>query len=169
MLPRRLKNFNLYVDGRSMLGLCPAVTLPKLTRKMDEYRAGGLNAPMKIDMGHEALSLEFELAENEENLLKSWGINDMSALGLRFRAALERDGIDPVVEGLDIYVRGRLSEVDHGSHKPGEAANMKYRMELIYYKLTQNGDDILEIDLINMKEVVGGVDRLSAIREALGI
>ena len=50
-LPRKLKNMNLFNEGESYLGQIKTVVLPKLTRKMEDYRGGGLNAPLKIDMG----------------------------------------------------------------------------------------------------------------------
>ncbi|PZP78467.1 MAG: phage tail protein, partial [Stenotrophomonas maltophilia] len=39
-LPRKLKNFATFVDGNSYIGDMPEVGLPKLTRKMEKYRAG---------------------------------------------------------------------------------------------------------------------------------
>jgi len=42
-LPRKLKNFNLFQNGVSFMGMVPEVTLPKLSRKMEEYRAGGMS------------------------------------------------------------------------------------------------------------------------------
>ena len=50
-LPRKLKNMNLFNEGQSYLGEIKTVVLPKLTRKMEDYRGGGMNAPIKVDMG----------------------------------------------------------------------------------------------------------------------
>ena len=58
-LPRKLKNFNLFQNGVSFMGMVPEVTLPKLSRKMEEYRAGGMTGPVSVDFGNEALSLEW--------------------------------------------------------------------------------------------------------------
>ena len=136
---------------------------------MEEYRAGGLNAPVKIDMGHDPLQLTLTLAEFDGQLIKSWGVTDMAAVPLRFRAALERDGINHVVEGYEIIARGRLSEIDNGTAKSGEANSPKYKLELVYYKESLATETLVEIDLMNMTEVVGGVDRLAEVRSALGI
>jgi P2 family phage contractile tail tube protein len=40
---------------------------------------------------------------------------------------------------------------------------------LRYYKLSHGGEVIHEIDVPNMVRVVGGVDQLSEIRNALGV
>jgi len=40
-IPRKLKAFSLFVEGRGYAGKVAELTLPKLTRKMEEWRAGG--------------------------------------------------------------------------------------------------------------------------------
>ncbi len=61
-LPRKLKNFVLFNDGNAYIGEVPEVTLPKLTRKMEDYRAGGMNGSVKLDMGMEGLAMEWTAA-----------------------------------------------------------------------------------------------------------
>ncbi|TBM13922.1 phage tail protein, partial [Hafnia alvei] len=42
-MPRKLKYLNLFNDGLSYMGVVSSVTLPKLTRKLENYRGGGMN------------------------------------------------------------------------------------------------------------------------------
>jgi UDP-N-acetylmuramoyl-L-alanyl-D-glutamate--2,6-diaminopimelate ligase len=58
MLPKILKNFNVFVDGRGYAGKIDEITLPKLTIKTEEYRAGGMDIPVSIDMGMEKLEAD---------------------------------------------------------------------------------------------------------------
>lgn len=51
-LPKKLKNMNLFNDGNSYVGQCASVTLPKLSRKLESFRAGGMDGPVKVDLGH---------------------------------------------------------------------------------------------------------------------
>ncbi|WP_183142474.1 phage major tail tube protein, partial [Pseudomonas coronafaciens] len=51
MIPETLSNLNLFVDGVSFQGDVPSLTLPKLTIKTEEHRAGGMDAPVELDMG----------------------------------------------------------------------------------------------------------------------
>ncbi len=60
-LPRKLKNMNLFNDGISYAGQIEEVVPPVLTRIMEEFRAGGMNAPVKTDHGMEALSHGMDL------------------------------------------------------------------------------------------------------------
>ena len=42
-MPRKLKFLNTFLDGVSYLGVIESVTLPKLTRKLENYRGGGMS------------------------------------------------------------------------------------------------------------------------------
>lgn len=59
-LPRKLKHMNLFNDGLSYLGVVKSVTLPKLTRKLENYRGAGMNGSAPVDFGldDDALSME---------------------------------------------------------------------------------------------------------------
>ena len=61
MIPKILKNFNLFIDGRGYVGKCEEVNPPKLSIKSEEYKAGGMDAPIAIDMGMEKLEASFTL------------------------------------------------------------------------------------------------------------
>ncbi|EFB70308.1 hypothetical protein PROVRUST_08559, partial [Providencia rustigianii DSM 4541] len=45
----------------------------------------------------------------------------------------------------------------------------KLSVKPTYFRLEMNGEKLIEIDIINMIEIVGGVDRMAAHREALGL
>ena len=62
-LPRKLKYLNMFNDGLSYMGVVESVTLPKLTRKLEKYRGGGMPGSVSIDLGldDDALSLEWTL------------------------------------------------------------------------------------------------------------
>lgn len=169
-LPKKLKNFNLFIDGGSYLGQVSEVTLPTLTRKMEEYRGGGMSGPVKIDMGMEALSMEFTMSNfTDTEIMKTFGICDASGVALRFRGVHEQDNFICVPGVVDIYVRGRLSAIERDAAKAGEDSNTKYTLEVSYYKENVNGEDIVELDFANMIEKIDGKDQLLLQRAALGI
>ena len=167
-LPRKLKNFVLFNDGNAYIGEVPEVTLPKLTRKMEDYRAGGMNGSVKLDMGMEGLAMEWTAAGFIRTMLNQWGEPTAGGLLLRFAGALQADDVATVVP-VEVVVRGRHEEIDFGNAKAGEKTEIKVKTTLSYFKLTMDGQDVIEIDLINMVEVVNGMDRLAQVRAALGI
>jgi hypothetical protein len=77
----------------------------------------------------------------------------------------DSDEVTPV----EIVMRGRHNEIDHGNAKAGEGTEISYKASCSYYKLTVAGEVAIEIDLVNMVEVINGEDRLSKMRATLGI
>ncbi|MFP1979407.1 phage major tail tube protein, partial [Lonsdalea quercina] len=73
------------------------------------------------------------------------------------------------VQAVEVVLRGRHKEVDGGESKLGELTKTKVSTTCTYYKLTVNGEVLIEIDLLNMIEIVGGVDLMEAHRSAIGL
>ncbi|BGI52444.1 MAG: hypothetical protein HamCj_07970 [Candidatus Hamiltonella defensa (Ceratovacuna japonica)] len=69
MFSTTLKNMNLYIDGKGYAGVIEEITLPKLTLKSEEFRGGGMDAPIKIDMGMEHLETGFTLKVFDKSTL----------------------------------------------------------------------------------------------------
>lgn len=168
MLPKHIKNWNAFVEGVGLAGLAEEVVTPVLERVTEAYRGAGMLGEVELDLGIEAMKLEFTLAEFNTGVLKQYGVPDTSGIGVRLLAAAKADGADSNVDAIEMSVRGRFTKMDPGTLKSGDMAKMKCEMPLTYFKYTVNGDVIIEIDLINGIEKVGGVDRQAAIRQALG-
>lgn len=168
MLPKIVRNFTGIVDGRQLDGLIDEIGLPKLKRKMDDYQGGGMLGPIATDMGMEELSLELTLAEVQLDLLALWGTPDASGVTARFLGAAKADDASGTVNAVEIAVRGRFKEIDKGNWKRGDRAKMKITMPLTYFEYSVNGKSVLKINLLTGEEVVNGVDRSAAVRQALG-
>jgi P2 family phage contractile tail tube protein len=72
MIPKILKNFNLFIDGRGYVGKVEEVNPPKLNIKTEEFRAGGMDSPVMVDMGVEKLEGSFTLLEYDKDVLKQF-------------------------------------------------------------------------------------------------
>lgn len=167
MLPRQLKNFNCYLDGTSYAGLASEVQLPELSVNTADYRGGGMDAPEAVDMGMEALSATVTLAEYNQQMLKAFGVIDHRAVNLQFRGAIQREGEDavPVIAEMT----GRFTAHNPNAWESGSNAPVAGTFRCSYYKLTVDGETIYEIDVENMKRIIGGEDQMASIRGAIGI
>jgi len=166
-LPRKLKNLNLFNDGESYLGQVVEVKLPTLSRTMEDYRGGGMNGPVKIDNGQEAIELEWKCGGMMRSVLRQYAATRHDAAQLRFAGAYQRDDTG-AVDAVEVVIRGRHAEIDAGTAKAGDDTEFSVKTACSYYKLSINGIVEIEIDLVNMVEIVGGVDRLAAQRRAIG-
>ncbi len=162
-----LKNFNLFVDGRGYAGELGDYTPANPSVAAEEYRAGGMNAPIDIDMGQEKMTSSFVLRNYSADVLALWGVAPGRLIRVTARGALEsEDGkVTPVVHNM----RGKILTPDRGTWSPGQSASITVNMSLEAFKETIGGREVFDIDVINMKRIVGGVDHLAEQRAALGI
>ncbi|MGP3789414.1 phage major tail tube protein [Pseudomonas sp. B392_1p] len=167
MIPETLFNMTMFLDGTNFAGDVLSVTLPKLKVKTEEHRAGGMDAPIDMDMGLEKLEAGFSCSGARSEVLGKFGLADQSAFFGNFRGAFK--GQKGKVKKVIATFRGQLIEVDPGDWKPGDKAEFKYGVSLSYYKLEIDDTLVHEIDPANAVRVVNGVDQLAAVRTALGM
>ena len=169
-LPKKLKHLNLFNDGNSYLGVAKSITLPVLGRKLESYRGGGMEGPVKIDLGYsdDGLQLEWTLGGWDLIAVRQFGATKADGAALRFTGSVQRDDTGEV-SAVEIVARGRHEEIDFGDAEPGEDTEHKITTTLTYYKLTVDGEVLVEIDLLNFVYIVNGKDLLAAHRKALGI
>lgn len=163
MTPKMLKGFDVFVNGVGHAGLVEEATLPTLTLKTEEWRAGGRDVPIEIDMGMEKLEGDITLKEYNAEILRLFAKPD---IGLTLRGGVQdKSG---AVEAVMIEMRGTFKEFEMGSWKAGEAPSVKYSYSLDYYRFNLGGSDAIEIDSENMIRRINGSDQLDALRRALG-
>ncbi|WP_295548612.1 phage major tail tube protein [uncultured Pseudacidovorax sp.] len=167
-MPKKLKNFALFGDGESWIGEIPSVTLPTVTKKMEEYRAGGMHGPVQLDMGHEKLELALKSGGLKPQLIAMLGANTVGATVFRFAGAYQDDATGQVT-AAEVIVRGRVMEWNPNEAKAGDDNDHDFKIAVSYYKLTVDGAELLEIDVPGMVWKVGGSDVYSAIRFAIGL
>lgn len=167
MLPRILKNFTAYVDGRGYFGRIASCKLPELTVKTEEYRGGGMDAPIEHDMGMEKLEAELMFAEYDPELIKLFGLFE-SGTQVVLRGALQRQG-EAVSVPVEVRLQGGVKQVARDEWKPSEKGDMKLVVNCNMYRESQGEEILVDIDLLNSVRVIGGFDQLASQREALGI
>lgn len=165
-LSRKLKNMNLFNEGQSYLAEVQSVNTPKLARKMEDYRGGGMDGTVKIDMGAEAMEMEWTLGGPDRTVLRQFGRPGLSGTFLRFVGSYQNDATGSY-DTVEITVRGRHEEVDMGEAKIGEGGECKVKTQCVYYRLEWNGRVEVEIDVLNMIYIVDGVDILAEQRAAI--
>jgi P2 family phage contractile tail tube protein len=170
-LPRKLKYLNMFNDGLSYMGVVESVTLPKLTRKLEKYRGGGMPGSVSIDLGldDDALSLEWTLGGLPDVALwAQYASPGADSVPLRFTGSFQREDTG-AISAVEVVMRGRHKEYDGGENKQGESGTTKISTECSYYQLTIDGKEVIEIDVVNMVMKVDGVDRLAEHRRAIGL
>jgi P2 family phage contractile tail tube protein len=167
MIPQTLTNMNLFVDGKGYAGIATEVNPPKITRKSEEHRAGGMDGPVTLGLGMEQLEANFTTTGIQKDVLAFFGLADDTAFNGVFRGAF-KEQTGAVVVAI-ITLRGMLSEVDPGSWKSGEKNENKFTLKASYYKMELDGQVVYELDPVNCIRVVNGNDEAAAERAAIGM
>lgn len=167
MLPRKLKNMNLFNEAQTYLGEIAELTPPKISQAMEDWRGGGMLGPVKIDHGLEAMEFEWTVGGLVVQVLRQMGATQHDAYLLRTLGAFQTDQ-DGSVSSVELVMRGRHQELDRGNWKPGDDTEQKIKTVCSYYKETIDGEELLEIDMVGGIYRVAGIDRYAEIRAAIG-
>ncbi|MBF9235594.1 phage major tail tube protein [Microvirga alba] len=161
------KNLNLFVDGRGYAGQIDEFNPPKLALVTEEFRAGGMDAPIELTMGMEKLETDFSLISYDKDVLALFGVAEGAVVPFVAREALE--SFDGTVTAVVHTMRGKIRELDPGTSKAGDKPTLKVAMALTYYKLQHGDATVIEVDVENMVRSINGTDALAGIRRALGL
>lgn len=162
-----IKNQNLFVDGRGYAGQLQEVTPPALTLVTEEFRGGGMDLPVELTMGMEALKADFTLVAYDMDVLALFGVAEGASVPFTIRETLESwDGTET---GVVHNMRGKITKLDSGTHAPGKLVPLKVELALAYYKQTHGDTVVHEIDPVNMVRMINGTDALAQQRANLGM
>lgn len=166
MLPRHLRNFNVMIDGFGFAGRADEVTLPTLEITTETHRAGGMDAPVDVDMGMELMELSVVLSDYDESVISGFGLLG-AGVPITLRGAIQRQGeqAQPVV----IKMLGGLKARAPGTWSVGGKQTTTLTYSLRKYSEAINGVEYVNIDVENMVRVINGVDQLASQRAAIGI
>ncbi|GAA03237.1 phage major tail tube protein [Photobacterium leiognathi] len=160
------KKFGLYIGGRDKVGEVQEYTPPVLEVMTEDFRAGGMDMAIAMDMGMSPMSATWTMAEDKD-VLSLFGLTQGRPVAVFVRSALHDDETGTVVPALE-ELRGKLTKVDHGTKTSGSYTPTSFEMKLSYYRYEQAGAVIHEIDPKNMVRIINGVDQLAEFRSALG-
>lgn len=166
---RIVKDFHLFADGHSYLGLVQDVEPPKIAMKTEEVINGGMIAPAEVPMHLNVLNLGFTMNEYNAGMLSHVANSSADGVLLRLRLAVENCQFNSA-QPVEHVMRGTMKEFDGSAAiSVGKKSELKYQWSLSYYKLIVNNVDIFEIDVRTYMFKVRGVDIYAARKLALAL
>ena len=167
--PDKLNNCAVWMDGDKLLGVVD-VTLPNLTPLKEtskgagiagefETRAVGHYGPLKLQMTWRRATSQAHLLVNPEG----------KALEIRGAGqVIDSDTYKFGISSIRIVVRASGSDMQPGKFDPATAMGTTTEVECLYLKVEEDGKVLHEIDKLNFKAVINGVDELTEGKSALG-
>lgn len=161
-----LKNFNLFVDGRGYAGAVESVQLPSVEVVNEMYRGGGMDGSIALDMGISPMECQFTLSSFDYSSLSTWGLGEGNLIPVVIRGALE--DVNGNTTALYARMLGTIRSVTPSEFTPAGKATLAFVMDVREYVLSIDDDQVYDIDVLNNKRVVNGVDRNAGINSAIG-
>ncbi len=163
-LPKFIRNFNLFADGQSYKGRATLVKLPSLKIMTEGHRGAGMDAPVGIDMGMEGMTAEYTIAEWSPDLLAMLG--KVQRFVCRPAAQDEMGGIETA---YIVSMGGLITAPEFDDVKPGANSNLKIVQDIRTFKFEVDNRVMYDIDIVNGKRMINGVDQLAGLRRAMGL
>ena len=162
--PRKIRNYNAFVDAVSYAGRVTKGELPELKLNLADHRGGGMDAPIGQDMGMEGMKAKLTFAEHTPALSSLFG----TIIPLTLRGgALGEENFDA---DAHVYtMRSRVIGWMPGTLETGNDTPLDLQLGVHMFRYAFNGDTLIDIDVEAGKRVIGGVDQLASMRLALGL
>jgi uncharacterized protein len=163
-----LQSFSVALSGVTYGGAADKCTLPKLKKKMEEHRGGGMLMGRKIALGYEAMEFGTSLIATDPRLLSQGGLY-LGNRDLVFSVRGYMDGDGNAQHTAICQMAGEVSDLDMGDWTPGKLAKVDFKVSLYAVALQIDSALIWQLDAKNGIYNVGGTDFYAAIKTALGL
>lgn len=166
-LPRILKGFDLYLNGRNLAGTCDKFTLPKNAPKFEELNAGGLSRPLKVNVGYDAdWSLSFSKNGLDLSLLVEGDCKVDGQEVMLLGSLAEGDSCDE--KQVKLYFWGQIEEADGGDNENNALSKNEITIACARVQYFVDNKEIYFEDVMNMIRRINGKDVLEKRRRNLG-
>lgn len=166
MIPDRITAFSVSVDGRALSGRVRDVKPPDLNLTTQDYRPAGFDAPVEVDVGMDKLMLEWQQQGPDRETIALFGVRENGGIQVEILGSVQRP--DGTEAPLSIEATGVVRGITDGTWTPGEKTPLRIRMNLSYYRRTQDGEEVAEIDIPGGVRRINGTDQLAERRANIG-
>jgi len=162
--PRPIRSYNASIDGGGYFGRVETATLPNLQLQTEEFRGAGMDIPVAVDMGMQAMTAELAFQTWSPELFSHFGTRTSLVLT---PASMGEDSFD--ADSHRFTLRGRWSGLEPGQVQQGSKSLLTLTCSVDRFKYEQNDEELIFIDNENAVRRIGGVDQLEGLRRAMGI
>jgi len=171
LIPDKLANFKVYLEGKTdLLGMAD-LTLPNIEHLTETIKGAGLLGEFEtLTLGHTKsmkTTLTWRTVTNDQMTLSSLISHKLDIRGA-FQE-FDRTKGQMVTRSVKVLIQGNVPGNDLGKLEVGATSGGSTTLEVLYIKVDIDGKNKLEIDKLNFIYSVNGVDQLKDMRKALGM
>ncbi|WP_306583772.1 phage major tail tube protein [Fusobacterium ulcerans] len=171
VIPVVINNAIVRKNGDNILQGIASVTLPKLSKKSESLEAFGVagTVDVPVESHYEAMTTNLKFV----NMTQDAAMDDGEVLNLNIEAAIqvvdkETHKTNKIVT-LIADIKGMIKEENFGDLSSGGKAETEIVIATTYYKLTIDGKEIFELDVLNMVDRKNTKEINAAIKAAIGL
>lgn len=167
-MPEVLNDFNVYdTDTNVLIGISDSVTLAALQLMTATISGAGIGGEYAAPVvGHwSSVQQEIPFRSLYKDILKYMDHTKVASMTLRgpLQVTDKDTGTTSMVQ-VRYSVRGKTTEVNPGTAKPGESMGASIKMEVLYMLLEVDGTKLIEADKLNNVFSVNGSDLMDEVR-----
>jgi uncharacterized protein len=169
-VPEKLNDFRVFKDGGDLTGIAD-IQLPSFESMVSTVSGAGIAGEYESpNIGHfqsMKLVLNWRMFTKAFSSLLEPKVSSFDCRGANqvLNTASGTYGMQPV----RVLVRGKATKNDPGKMEKGSAYEGSTEIEVLYIKVEMDGETTLELDKVNYKYVVNGIDYMAEIRKSLGL
>ena len=171
VIPVVINNAIVRKNGDNILQGIATVTLPKLTKKTESLEAFGIagTVDIPIESHYDAMTTNLKFVSMSQDA----SMDDGEVVNLNIEAALqvvdkETHKTNKIIT-LMADIKGMIKEENLGDLSPGGKAETEIVISTTYYKLSIDGKEIFELDILNMVDRKNAKEINAAIKTAIGL
>ena len=169
VIPEVLNHYNVYNDAaKKLIGISGEIELGDLEAITDTIEGAGVLGEIEDPVTGQFSSIKIKIpfAVLYEDLFSL--MNTTTPPQLTLRASMQC--MDPTTGETGYYpvkivVRGKASKTGLGKVTKGKKGEPEIELEILYIKIMINNKTTLELDKLNFKFVLNGVDMLKKVRD----
>ena len=168
VIPEVLNHFNVYNDSaKKLIGISGELELPEMEAITDTIEGSGVLGEIEDPVTGQFSSMKMKIPFSVlyEDMFSI--MNTTKPPQLTLRASMQC--MDPSTGETGYYpvkivVRGKASTSNMGKVVKGKKMEPEVELEILYIKIQINNKTVMELDKLNFKFVLNGVDMLTKIR-----
>lgn len=165
-----LYDANTYLNGENYYGRMEEVTLPDLKWKMTDHKAMGMGGAIELPAGNDKMEMKLKLNSLYESAMTAFANPYVEQLIILRGNVQVWEGNDMVGEKAAVaFIRGKSKGLPPIGLKHQDNPDLETTIAVTAYKLEVDGVELFDVDYLQQKFVVDGVDLWAQRRANLGI
>lgn len=165
----QIEDYVLFDNEDNYLGKAEEISLPKITRKTNDFSPGGGIGEMAVDVGvYEKMEFSFKLRDISAQMATYVGQNKIDGHSFQIRAIARNESNNSEI-GIVYEIQGRINEREREALKRGENSITTLAGIATRYGEHHNGKRVRLLDIIKRIDETDGKDAHEFNRNFLGV